>query len=352
VTRPAWLRTFVLLAIVLDLPVLGRLVRVLTREPVVEELSIDGMPVELVRPRGSGPWPCWVFVNGAHPERRREPVVERVSRGLARAGFVVFVPDLPGLGEGEISLRTLDAGSSVVEAAVTHPASRDGRAALAGASVGGGLTLLLAARPRHAARISVVAAVSPYAGLDRILRLATTSHYSAGNGSVRIEVTELMRRVVARSLVAALPGGEDRAAVLERLRELERDDRDAIDDLMLDGIDLSPGAKCVIELLRNTDPDTFEPCFTRLPAEVTALVQGLSPERHAATVTAPVEIIAPPSDPYFPRQEVEILEQVLPCGRLTVTGALDHTRPGLAQLGTFRAFLGWTTRCLRLAAAR
>lgn len=350
--RPAWLRTFVLLAIVLDVPLLARLVRALTREPVVEERSIDGVPVELVRPGGRGPWPCWVFVNGAHPERRREPVVERVSRGLARAGFVVFVPDLPGLGEGEISLRTLDAGSSVVEAAITHPDSRDGRAALAGASVGGGLTLLLAARPRHVARISVVAAVSPYAGLDRILRLATTSQYRTDNGPVRIEVTELMRRVVARSLVAALPGGDDRAAVLEQLRRLERDDRDAIDDLVLDRIDLSPEAERVIELLRNTDPNGFEPRFALLPVEVAGLVQALSPERHAASVRAPVEIIAPPNDPYFPRQEVEILERALPHGRLTVTGALDHTRPGLAQLGTFRAFLGWTTRCLRQAAAR
>lgn len=351
-SRPAWLRTLVLLAIVLDLPVLGRLVRALTREPVVEELAIDGVPVELVRPGGSGPWPCWVFVNGAHPERRREPVVERVSRGLARAGFVVFVPDLPGLGEGEVSLRTLDAGSAVVEAAVTHPDTRGARTALAGASVGGALSILLAARSRHAARISVVAAVSPYAGLDRILQIATTSHYRAGDLTVRVDATPLMRRVVARSLVASLPPGDDRAVLLERLQRLERDDQDAIEGLSLHGIEPGDGARRVIELLRNTDPATFDHCLERLPTEARELVNALSPERHAFSVRAPVAVIAPPNDPYFPLREPQILVETIPQGMLTVTGALDHTRPGLARLGAFAAFLRWTRCCLRLAALR
>jgi acetyl esterase/lipase len=351
-SKPTWMRTFVLLAIVLEVPVLARLVRAVTREPVVEELAIDGVPVELVRPRGTGPWPSWVFVSGAHPERRREPVVGRVSRGLARAGFVVFVPDLPGLGEGEISLRTLEAGSAVVEAAVTHVDTRGGRTALAGASVGGGLGVLIAARSRHSARVSVVAAVSPYADLHRILMLATTSHYSDGNVTTRVEPTALMRRVVARSVIAALPAGDDRTALLEQLRRLERDDQDAIDGLSFDGFEPGEGARRTVELLQNTDPAAFASCLERLPIEARDLVNALSPERHALAVHAPVIIIAPPNDPYFPLQEPKILAETTPQGTLTVTGALDHTRPGLARLGAFVAFLRWTRCCLHLAASR
>jgi hypothetical protein len=41
--RSAWARTLVLLAIVLDVPVLARLVRVLTHEPRAEEIEVDGM---------------------------------------------------------------------------------------------------------------------------------------------------------------------------------------------------------------------------------------------------------------------------------------------------------------------
>ena len=73
-----------------------------------------------MRPGGSGPWPAWVFINGAHPERRREPVVTRLSSGLARAGFIVFVPDLPGLGEGTITARTLESACAVTRCATEH----------------------------------------------------------------------------------------------------------------------------------------------------------------------------------------------------------------------------------------
>src|SRR5688572_20450166 len=162
---PSRLRALILTAVVLDLRRLGRLVRRLTGAPRLETTEVAGTPVEIVRPAGSGPWPAWIFVNGAHPERRREPVVSRLAEGLARAGFVVFVPDLPGLGEGTITQRTLQAAGDVAEAAVAHPDVRNGRAALIGASTGAGLALVTAARPSLREHISVVAAVAPFADL-------------------------------------------------------------------------------------------------------------------------------------------------------------------------------------------
>src|SRR5438128_10528879 len=79
---PTALRAGILLAVVLDLPVLGATVRRMTPEPRTEEIEIQGVPVEVVRPRGRGPWPAWVFVNGAHPLRRREPIVHLLAQGL------------------------------------------------------------------------------------------------------------------------------------------------------------------------------------------------------------------------------------------------------------------------------
>ncbi len=119
--RSAWARTFVLLAIVLDVPLLARLVRRLTPEPRVETLDVDGVPTELVLPAGDGRWPGFHFVNGAHPERRQEPIVGRVAHGLARAGFVVALPDLPGLGEGELTPRTFEGARAVTRIPPSAP---------------------------------------------------------------------------------------------------------------------------------------------------------------------------------------------------------------------------------------
>jgi pimeloyl-ACP methyl ester carboxylesterase len=309
-------RALVLLAVVLDPPVLSRSVRRLTAEPRSELVEVEGVPVEVLRPRGSGPWPAWVFVNGAHPERRREPVVTRLAHGLARAGFLVLVPDLPGLGEGAISTRTLEATAAVTAAAVERPDVRDGQVALIGASTGAGLALVTAGREELADRISVVAAVAPYANLDKLVCMATTSFYEDEAGFERYGVTDLHREVVTRSLVEA--AGE-------------------------------AGRPAVEALLANTDPERFAELYASVPEGVRSLVEQLSPLRVAERVSAPVEVIVPPRDEYFPLGEARALAATLPDVRLTVTGTLDHTRPSLGRLADFRSFLGFVVRGLAAA---
>ena len=351
--RSAWARTFVLLAIVLDVPLLARIVCTLTPKPRVETLEIDGVPTELVLPAGDGRWPAFHFVNGAHPERRREPIVQRVTHGLARAGFVVALPDLPGLGEGELTPRTFDAARAVTQMVVDRPEVRDGRVALAGASAGAGIALVTAASPALADRISVVAAVVPFADIERLACLSTTSHYERDGDVRRYEVTALMRRVVARSLVAALPESDDRTALLDLLRSQDPDDVDAVRCLSEPGRKLGADAQSVVSLLLNQDHERFHELYRALPPGIAARLRALSPGEHAPAVRAPVEGIAPPDDPYFPLPEAETVVELVPRGRLTVTRVLDHTRPSfaLSRVGDFVRFLGWVRRCLGAAAA-
>jgi pimeloyl-ACP methyl ester carboxylesterase len=351
--RRSWTRTLVLLAIVLEVPFLARAVRGVTPEPRVESIVVDGVPVELVIPVGDGPWPALHFVTGAHPERRREPVVQRVSRGLARAGFLVVVPDLPGLGEGELTPRTFEAARSVTDAVSQRPDVRDGRIALAGASAGAGIAIVTAARPELADRISVVAAVVPFADVERIACLATTSHYARNGSFDRYEVTALLRRVVARSLVTALKPGDDRSVLLELLRAQDPDDVDAVRCLAMPGRVLGLDARLVVDVLLNEDHTRFPELYKALPSELVDDLRTLSPAACASAVRAPVEVIAPPDDPYFPLPEAEAVVGLVPRGRLTVTRVLNHTRPSLAvsHIGDFVRFLGWVRRCLGAAAA-
>lgn len=349
--RFAWARTLVLLAIVLDVPVLARVVRALTPEPRVETMELDGVPVELVFPAKAGRWPAFHFVNGAHPERRTEPIVQRVTRGLARAGFVVALPDLPGLGDGELTPRTFEAARAVTHMIADRPEVRDG-VALAGASAGAGIALVTAADRGLSERISVVAAVVPFADIERIACLATTSRYRLNGASRRYEVTALMRRVVARSLVTALRPGDDRSALLELLRAQDPDDVDALRCLAEPGRQLGAEASSVVALLLNEDSERFGELFGALPSEIVDRLESLSPANHATAVRAPVEAIAPPDDPYFPLPEAEVIVGLVPKAKLTVTRVLDHTRPSLdlSHLGDFARFLRWVRRCLRAAA--
>jgi acetyl esterase/lipase len=344
-------RSIVLLSIVLEVPLLGRAARGLTREPRIETLEIDGVPVEIVRPARDGPWPAFLFVNGAHPLRRDEPVVQRLSRGLARAGFVVIVPDLPGLGEGAITTRLPEALAAVTRHAIDLPDVRGGRVALVGASTGASLAIIAAAQPEFAGRISVVAAVAPYANLEKMICLTTTGFYEEEAGFVRYEVSDLSRRVVARSLVASLDC-EDREELLAELSRLELDEVDPLEALPARA-DLSPKARLVARLLGNRDPARFAALCAELPPEIGPLMAQLSPVATAGGVSAAVEVVVPPADEYFPSGEAAALAGALPNVRLTVSHVLDHTRPSLslATLGDFADFNRFVVRSLAVAGA-
>jgi pimeloyl-ACP methyl ester carboxylesterase len=346
---PSRIRALILIATVLDLRRLGRVVRAGTKEPRVEEVELAGVRVEVVRPGGEGPWPAWVFINGAHPERRREPTVERLSRGLARAGFIVFVPDVPGLGSGTITTETLDATCAATKAASEHPEVLHGRVALIGASTGAALALLTAARDDLPGRVSVVAAVAPFADLARMVCLATTRSYEENGGFVAYPVTSLHRRVVARSLAATVTDDSDRGRLLDALAN-EDDDQDPI-ALLPPDLETSEG-RSVVAVLRNEHPEQFVEACASLHPRAVELLERLSPLAACPNVTAPVEIVVPPADVYFPLAEAQALAAALPNAHLTVTATLDHTRPHLsvAHLRSLRRFDRFVVRGLRTAA--
>jgi len=341
-------RAAALIPIVMDLPGFARAARALTADPSVEQLEIEGVPVTVTRPAGAGPFPAWVFVTGAHPLRRREPVVQRLSEGLARSGYLTLVPDLPGLGDGQLTRRTLDAAVAVIEATVARRDVR-GRTALVGASAGASIALLAGARAELADRISVVAAIAPFADLRKILCLATTRRYEHEGDFDEHEVPTLLRRAVGRSVAAALAESAEREALLSRLGTIEDEDDpfEGLDEEPADGV-TGP----LIRLFANRDPARFDELYDALPEEVCSAIEELSPLAAAGQIRAPVELAVPPVDPYFPSGEARALADSLPNVRLTVTATLDHTRPmaSLRRLGGLAKFEGFVVR--GLAAAR
>jgi pimeloyl-ACP methyl ester carboxylesterase len=262
----------------------------------------------------------------------------------------VVLPDLPGLGDGRITTRTLDAAAAVAAAAVRLPETRHGRVALIGASTGAGLALLVAARPALADRISCVAAVAPFGDIEKLVCLATTGCYVEGDAFARYEVTDLHRRVVAGSLISLLPPGEDRERLLA---ELDRDANGSDPATRLARVaTIGTEAGAVVRLLVNTDPDRFGDLYAELPASVRSRLARLSPLAGCRAVRAPVELVVPPADLYFPLGEAMTVASALPCARLTITRSLDHTRPqaSFARLADLRRFDGFVVRGLASAA--
>jgi pimeloyl-ACP methyl ester carboxylesterase len=326
-------------------PLLRWIVAVLSEEPRVEETVVAGAPSTLVRPGGGRRWPAVVFVNGATRDGRHHPQVQRLARGLARAGFLVVVPDLPGLRLGEITPATTAATVRVAEATARRPDARGDMVALYGVSVGASLALLAAEDRALARRVSVVGGEAPWVDLKRIVRLATTGLY----GRQRYATDPYALLAIGRSLAAGLPFGAGRSRLLRRLEAIPDDDADPLATFSPN--DYAGDARALVELLVNRDPARFAELYAKLPASVRSAVRRLSPLFGADRLRAPVELASAPHDSYFPPAESQALARAAPNVRVTVTSTFDHAVPRLSirDLGDLLRFDGFVVRFLRLA---
>ena len=342
----AQLRAVAVLATTEDWPVLAWTVRVLTPEPHVTETVVGGAPSTIARPgSGDGPWPAIVFVNGATRRGRHHPQVQRLARGLARAGFLVVVPDLPGLRLGAITPATTAATIRTTRSAAESSDARDARVGLYGVSVGATLALLAAESPALAGRVTVVGGEAPWVDLRRVMRLATTGLYDGRP----YETDPYVDLAVARSLAAGLSAGRQRTRLVAELEAVDDDDPTPLGGVS--PAEYRGAAASLVQLLRNRDPHRFPRLYAQLPAAQRAGIRALSPLYAARRLTMPVELATAPHDKYFPPAESRALARAAPDVRVTVTSTLDHAVPrlsfgDLADLGRFDGFI---VRYLRLA---
>ena len=345
-------RAVVVISSVLDAPVLTPAAEAVSGEPGFEDFPVAGNPTLVARPAGEGPWPAIFLVNGTVREGRKLPEVRNLAEGFARAGYLVVVPDLPGLTEAEITPETARETVEVVREVSARPDVEDTGVALVGVSTGATLALLAAERTSLKGRISVVAGVAPYADIRTVVNVATTGYYRDGKEFRRHEADPFLSYVIARSLVAALPPGKDRRTLSNELGGVDREDPNPLAGLRSRPTeDLGTKAKSVVELLANEERERFDALYEALPEGVRADLRKLSPLAGTGRLHAPVEIATGPQDKYFPASESFELERVAPGRRVTLTRALDHARLdfSLGNAPAFATFDGFVVRALREA---
>jgi pimeloyl-ACP methyl ester carboxylesterase len=314
------------LAATLGLPGAAAIGRV-RRPPAIHEEQLAGVHATVVRPVTAPPWPTFVFANGATPDGRAHPLVQRLGVALGRSGYAVYIPDLPGVAGGELNPATLAAGVRCTHDVSALDETREGRVALAGVSIGGTLALLVAADPTVAARVSAVSCVAPFSSLKKVMLLATTGLYRGrGGGLVRYPVPPALAVGLARSLAEMLTGG-DADALGAEVRALSADSLDPLASLRAPApAALGPDATAVRNLLASRDASRFDELYAALPETIRTTVDALSPVCSATRIQAPVEIVTAPQDRYFPVAESLVLESV-PNIRVTVSSTLAHATP-------------------------
>jgi pimeloyl-ACP methyl ester carboxylesterase len=235
-----------------------------TPTPVVRPLAVPGVAADVhegLCPVGRAGC-ALVLVHGLAPAGKDDPRLRRAASLLARTGFAVAVPTIPGL-----TRRTLRAGD--VEVVVRTIQTLPPPARLAGVSVGAGPALLAAADPRTRDRVVAVLSLGGYGSALELVRF----HLRANPA-------------IAREFVEANPDLVD-ASTRRAL---------AARDLAL----LSPAARRYLE--------------------------ALSPERVAGQIRARLLLVHGRDDPLVPFGESLRLQAAARPGsaRLAVVGVIGH----------------------------
>jgi pimeloyl-ACP methyl ester carboxylesterase len=226
-----------------------------------------------------------VLVHGFAPEGKDDPRAREAARLLARAGFDVAVPSLPGLMQGR--LRPDDV-RPVIETAAALVRDRRRPVTLIGVSVGAGPALLAAAEPRLRDSVAAVVSLGGYASATELLRYFLTGNYAWGD--VRGHVAhdpEVVRAFVAAN--ADLLDADTRAALL------------ALDPARVAGLLAAP------------------------PPRLRDVLEGLSPERVATDISARLVLIHGRGDRAVPYTEALRLAAARPARtRVVLVGLFDH----------------------------
>jgi dienelactone hydrolase len=242
-----------------------------TPEPRVAEddgtFAGTAMRVTYWRPGWGDRHPAIMIVPGAAPRGNDEPTLRSFGLTLARAGYLVMLPEFPFLKEGRFdpaATRQLDAAFAHARAL---PETRGLSVGAFGVSVGAGMMLVAAGRERALRDAAFLAVLGGYYDLDTYLASLASRMQRTASGTIPWEPSqEAQDRLppAAVDLVPASARDAVRAAIapasyevaLGRIRALPADARSAYDSVSPESVwsEIRPPIYWVHDPL-----DTFEP---------------------------------------------------------------------------------------------
>lgn len=319
-----------------------------TAEPVRETISytFEGQAdtADVYRPGGDAvPDAIVVLVPGVVRLGKDDPRLVAFANTLARARFLVFVPDLANL--RRLTIASEDAAA--LARAIRYVAERGGVGERASVGVvafsyAAGPALLAAISDGARQHVRFVYAVGGYYSLDMVVTYLTTGHHrqNATRPWIRSEPSPYALWVFVQSCAVHLENEDDRRLLATAANARLADPQADVSGL-LSG--LGPEGQAVIALIGNPDPEKAESLIARLPAPVLAELRALDlASRDLAPLEARVILIHGRDDRLIPHTESMALAAALPAGRasLAIIDSLEHVDLRLGNLGD--AFSLWS----------
>ncbi len=279
-----------------------------------------------------------IAVPGAVPLASADPRFTAFTASLARAGFAVLAPRMPGFRQ----LRVRPADAREIADAFAYAAGRpelapEGRAGLFAFSYSVGPAVLAALEPDIRTRVRFVVALGGYHDLPRAMRYFTTGWYEHEGRWHYLQPDDTGRMVLAYASLDYLPAGRDGELFDDMVALRERHPAAELTPL---ATQLSPGGQAVYTLAMNASPARFPELLAALPAALRADLERLDlARRDLAPLKARLLLLHGRNDNLIPWPESLSLAAAAPAGQsrvFLIHSVLGHVDLRVSDLLSWR----------------
>jgi dienelactone hydrolase len=264
-----------------------------------ESLGGIEMRVTWWRPGWGDRHPALMVVNGATALGNDDPETTRLAEALARAGYLVMLPEFPFIREGTLEPRA----PAIIDAAFARlrsvPDSRGMPVAAFGFSVGGGMLLAAAGRYQALAGAAYIGALGAYYDIDTYLASVVTRTQLVSGLPALWDPDEVVRVRLPLAAAAVVTDPRDRTLLEDELRA--HDGRTESDP----PVQIGTEAGSLWRALGATEYDVALARLRGLPPAMREVFDGLSPRASWGDIRAPVFWLHDVGDRFEPVSEAE-----------------------------------------------
>ena len=272
-----------------------------------------------------------VLVPGFTPQGKNDRRVVELATSLARARFLVLVPDLEGSRQMRVRLEDADGiADAVVHLSELAPAGQD-NVGIVAISYGVGLAVLASQAPEVADRLGFLVGIGGYYDTTALITFMTTGRYLGPDSDTwrRAEPDPAAKWIFLASNIEVLSDAGDRLklrAIAERHLTSPGASQGASVELLV--ASLGPEGRALHDLMTNQDPAEVVALLAALPPEVRDRIRRLSlSDRDLGQLTGKLILVHGRADTLIPYTESQRLAAAVPGSELFVIDGFTHIDP-------------------------
>jgi dienelactone hydrolase len=231
-----------------------------------------------------------ILAHGAIKGGKDDRALWFAGQSLARAGYVVLVPQLDNLTKFRLHRDDVEA----LVASFQYLNKREfsnGKVGMFGVCLSAPLVLLAATEPSIKRDVAVVTSWGGFYNINDWLQAVISERYIDGGKAKSWSPRTVLKEETPKWLIELLPDPSDRVCIEKMLRGNSTDSAKS---------NLNPSGQALYELLTNRDPERVKDLWGKLDPRVRRALDSLSPHTKMAQLKTKVAIIHAFADDVIP----------------------------------------------------